>query len=197
MKKQTKKLASLITYTGLRTFLQEYHTVVKKEFGQYLGINKALICVGKVFGEEKSKVFTAELQKIEEQNLSLLTVRKEIFNVIINEKTNNSNFEVSVETFTSSEDMEHFIRTEFTHIMIDNKSNKDDILKYFDKFYSEEELNNLRKNEFYEMLDNIAYNKDIYIDIIIKAFDSISYNYFKISYEREYIDIEIKPSDLK
>lgn len=197
MQNQTNKLASLITYTGLKRFLEEYHTSVKNEFGQYLGINKALICVAKVFGEAKSKVFTAELQKIEEQDLPLLTVRKEIFNVIVNEKIDDYKIETTVSNFTSYEKMESFIRSEFSSKVAENDSDKDSILDHFDTFYSEDELDELREMEVDEMVDHIADDKNVYIDSIIKAIDSISYNYFSISYEREYIDIEVKPSDLK
>lgn len=196
MSKKTNfiSLIQLITYTGFKDFLTQYHKEVKEQTGQYIGISKALnIATNVISGYKNHHEFTHCLEKVEE-NKKIFTTRKNIITVNIIEYINEENVDVVTETFNSWESATSSLRSEFYSLAVREDISEESLLEYFSNYYDQEDTQDFES--VLDFLNDIDKNKLIDIYDFSSAIEEISHREKQISIKENFVDIEITTGDI-
>ena len=189
-----KSLLQLTQYSQLTEFLKQYHNVIKEEFGQYIGINKALICLSKVFNQyENQHEMSSDLKEMESKE-ELFTVRKEIISVNIIFKDGSIIEDNMTTLFSSWDDANSFVKNEFK-IACSNYSQDINVLSDFlECNFTDNELESC--NGVDEFVDFFIQSEKKSCLELSCYFDELSDDGVDVVISSEFLDFKITPSDI-
>jgi hypothetical protein len=193
---QFKSLIQLVTYSGIEEFLKQYHDVIKEEFGQKLGINKALICLSKVFVNYENKhQMIADLKSKEKE--VLFKIKKEIF--FLTDLTQDGSVIESNDTynFTSFKALEIYVKDVFEECCITYDLNIVEIIEHLENYIDEDLIEEIKKldsvYEVFELLSKSNIDAYEYISII----SAISYEKRELEINSDYLEIDVSLNDIE
>jgi hypothetical protein len=193
---QFKSLIQLVTYSGIEEFLKQYHDVIKEEFGQKLGINKALICLSKVFANYENKhQMIADLKSKEKE--VLFKIKKEIF--FLTDLTQDGSVIESNDTynFTSFKALEIYVKDVFEECCITYDLNIVEIIEHLENYIDEDLIEEIKKldsvYEVFELLSKSNIDAYEYISII----SAISYEKRELEINSDYLEIDVSLNDIE
>lgn len=189
------QISEISAYSKFKTFLMEYHKTITKEFEiQHLGINKCLIAASKIFGFETHHEMIHNLEKLESEN-KVLTVKKEIITVIVNERLNaEGDFDTKIKTFTDEIKSRTYMRELFDEQFRDSIFSREDMLDSFPDIEGEdlETLHQIEDdNEFAQWISDNHDGLEL-----ITELDSLTFQYLSVKVVNSWETIEIALSDI-
>ena len=196
---QLKSLAQLMSYSGVENFLKEYHKIVKEEYGQYLGINKALICLSKMFSKYENHHEMSSKLKEQESEGALLTVRKQLISISVIYKDGSIIEGTNVFNYTDWDKARFKVFSVLEDVVGSQSYDIDELLEFFDSvqhLFTESELNEFIDNGDVDEFLEAVKASGITIYEIVEAIDNMTEN-TDIRIEEEYIDIDVTTSDLE
>lgn len=196
---QLKTLAQLITYSGMENFLKEYHKIVKEEFGQYLGINKALICLSKMFSKYENHHEMSYKLKEQENKCSLLTLRKQLISISVIYKDGSIIEQTNIFNYTDWDKARTKVFSVLEDVVSGNSYDVDELLDFFESatnLFTESDLNEFIENGDVDEFMKALKESGINIYEMIEVIDNMTEN-TDVRIEEEYIDIEVTASDLE
>lgn len=196
---QLKTLAQLMTYSGMENFLKEYHKIVKEEFGQYLGINKALICLSKMFSKYENHHEMSYKLKEQENKCSLLTLRKQLISISVIYKDGSIIEQTNIFNYTDWDKARTKVFSVLEDVVSGNSYDVDELLDFFESatnLFTESDLNEFIENGDVDEFMKALKESGITIYEMIEVIDNMTEN-TDVRIEEEYIDIEVTASDLE
>lgn len=196
---QLKTLAQLITYSGMENFLKEYHKIVKEEFGQYLGINKALICLSKMFSNYENHHEMSYKLKEQENKCSLLTLRKQLISISVIYKDGSIIEQTNIFNYTDWDKARIKVFSVLEDVVSGKSYDVDELLDFFESatnLFTESDLNEFIENGDVDEFMKALKESGITIYEMIEVIDNMTEN-TDVRIEEEYIDIEVTASDLE
>lgn len=196
---QLKTLAQLMTYSGMENFLKEYHKIVKEEFGQYLGINKALICLSKMFSKYENHHEMSYKLKEQENKCSLLTLRKQLISISVIYKDGSIIEQTNIFNYTDWDKARTKVFSVLEDVVSGNSYDVDELLDFFESatnLFTESDLNEFIENGDVDEFMKALKESGINIYEMIEVIDNMTEN-TDVRIEEEYIDIEVTASDLE
>lgn len=196
---QLKTLAQLITYSGMENFLKEYHKIVKEEFGQYLGINKALICLSKMFSKYENHHEMSYKLKEQENKCSLLTLRKQLISISVIYKDGSIIEQTNIFNYTDWDKARIKVFSVLEDVVSGKSYDVDELLDFFESatnLFTESDLNEFIENGDVDEFMKALKESGITIYEMIEVIDNMTEN-TDVRIEEEYIDIEVTASDLE
>lgn len=196
---QLKTLAQLMTYSGMENFLKEYHKIVKEEFGQYLGINKALICLSKMFSKYENHHEMSYKLKEQENKCSLLTLRKQLISISVIYKDGSIIEQTNIFNYTDWDKARIKVFSVLEDVVSGKSYDVDELLDFFESatnLFTESDLNEFIENGDVDEFMKALKESGITIYEMIEVIDNMTEN-TDVRIEEEYIDIEVTASDLE
>lgn len=188
-----KSLLQLTQYSQLTEFLKQYHEVVKEEFGQYLGIQKALVCLSKVFDKYESHHEMISDLKGMENKAELFSIRKEIITVTVINKDGSIVESQETKAYSDWSSVEEAIKNEFESCCSQFDPDKEELLNRFGSLFDDEEIENFETPE--DIMEAVV-KSDIASHDLINDINALSFDRLDITTEQNYVDISITPSDI-
>jgi hypothetical protein len=191
---QLKSLLQLTQYSQFKAFLKDYHKVVNEEFGQYLSVNKALICVEKLFPRFANKHEMISSMKNSEDKKELFTVKKEVMTLIRLDKNSGFITEEYSSCYSNEEDLLSEIKRELRACQLEFSPKKVDLLERFNSYFNEDQLSNFKSS--YDIIDAVIAS-DIEADDLINDIAALSNDRVEFSISTQEINFTITPEDIK
>jgi hypothetical protein len=188
-----KSLLQLTDYSQLVEFLKQYHNVVKEEFGQYLGVQKALVCLSKVFDKyENHHEMISDLKNMENKK-ELFSVRKEIVTITVVNMDGSIIESLETKVYSSSDDIDKAIKSELEDCFSQFSLDKEDLLNRFDSLFDDEEIEEFESAQ--DVIDAVVRSNIGYQDLI-NDIEALSDDKLDIRVEQNFLDLDITPSDI-
>ncbi len=186
-------LIQLCTYSGLKSFLEQYHQEVKKDHKQFLGINKALISASKVIKGFKNHHEMAHNLKSVENNGKIFEVAKIIITVTIAEKVDDE-IDLSTEAFNSWDSARNYLISEFTSLAMREDTDNKSLLECFSDYYDEDDLENFEDSS--DFINHIKNNDSIGIYYFLSVIEHLTFKETQISISERFVALDITTDDI-
>jgi hypothetical protein len=186
-----KSLLQLTQYSQLTQFLKQYHKVVKEEFGQYLGLPKALICLSKVFNQyENHHEMSSDLKELE-SNAELFMVRKQVISITVVTKEGSIVDSQETNCYTSYDEVDTAIKTEFEACCRDFDPDIEELIERFDSLFED-----ITEFEDTQALIDAVVASDINHRELINDIGALSFDRVEIEVDEKFLNFKITPSDI-
>lgn len=189
-------LAQLSSYSGLKEFLEQYHSVVKEEFGQFLGINKALICLSKVLKNYENKHQMIADLKTKESDNNLFTIRKELISITDLSKDGSIIDSNEVHNFTNWDDALKFVQEAFEESCIANNTDIVELMEGLEQYLEDDFIEEIESLDNMDDVFKVIFKSSIDIYDYITEIEKFSHDTRDMSIETNYIDFKVSQADI-
>lgn len=184
-------LIQLITYTGFKDFLTQYHKEIKDKTGQFVGINKALACATKVIkGYKNHHQFTHSLEKVE-NNQKLFGIRKNVIIITTVENIGEGDLDFTTETFSSWDEARDSLRSDFYSLAMREDLDVNYLNELFESYYNEDDFDNSL-----DFVNHIEENDSIDIYDFASAIEDVTNKEKQVSIKDSFVDLNVTTGDI-